>query len=56
MVWYNMVEHGMVAPAICESFLHENLIFHQFVKVFSLESFLLYSIMVWYRVRYYGVV
>ena len=29
--------------AICESFLRENLIFHQFTKVFSLESFPLYS-------------
>ena len=29
--------------AICESFLHENHIFHQFAKVFSLESFPLYS-------------
>jgi len=28
--------------AISESFLRENRIFHQFVKVFSLESFLLY--------------
>ena len=30
--------------AICESFLHENRIFCQFAKVFSLESFPLYSI------------
>ena len=30
--------------AIRESFLRENRIFHQFAKVFSLESFLLYSI------------
>ena len=28
---------------IHESFLHENLIFHQFTKVFSLKSFLLYG-------------
>ena len=30
-------------PAICKNFLCENLIFHQFVKVFSCESFPLYS-------------
>ena len=30
--------------AIRESFLHENCIYHQFVKVFSLESFPLYGI------------
>ena len=29
--------------AICESFLRENHIFHQFAKVFSLESFPLYG-------------
>ena len=40
---------GGVAPlalqkrATCESFLHENRIFHQFAKVFSLESFPLYG-------------
>ena len=34
--------------AICESFLRENRIFHQFVKVFSLESFFLYgSMLTW---------
>ena len=32
--------------AICESFLRENRIFHQFAQVFSLESFLLYGILV----------
>ena len=41
---------GGVAPlvlqkrAIHESFLRENRIFHQFAKVFSLESFPLYGI------------
>ena len=30
--------------AICKSFLRKNRIFHQFVKVFSLESFPLYGI------------
>ena len=30
--------------AICKSFLHENRIFHQFVKVFFLKSFPLYDI------------
>ena len=34
---------GAAKQAICESFLCKNRIFHQFVKVFSLESFPLYS-------------
>ena len=34
--------HGFVV--IRESFLHKNRLFHQFAKVFSLESFPLYSI------------
>ena len=35
---------GLQKRAICESFLRKNHIFHQFVKVFSLESFPLYGI------------
>ena len=41
-----------MAPAICKSFLHENFIFHQFAKVFSLKSFPLYGILVWYGINY----
>ena len=39
-VWHPLAWHKQ---AIRESFLRENHIFHQFVKVFSLESFPLYS-------------
>ena len=35
-VWHLLAQHKR---AICESFIHENHIFHQFAKVFSLESF-----------------
>ena len=39
-VWHPLAWHKR---AIRESFLHENHIFHQFTKLFSLESFPLYS-------------
>ena len=39
-VWYPL---GLQKRAICESFLHENHIFHQSAKVFSLKSFPLYG-------------
>ena len=35
---------GAAQQAFHESFLHENRLFHQFTKVFSLESFPLYGI------------
>ena len=37
----------------CKSFLHENLIFNQFVKVFSLESLSLYTWYIWYNSLYH---
>ena len=39
--WHSLARHKR---AIRESFLHENRIFHQSAKVFSLESFPLYGI------------
>ena len=39
-----VVSFGAAQQAFRESFLHENCLFHQFAKVFSLESFPLYSI------------
>ena len=43
-VWHPLAWHKQ---AIHESFLCENHIFHQFAKVFSLESFPLYGILLW---------
>ena len=40
---WGVASFGAAKASICESFLRKKLYFHQFVKVFSLESFLLYS-------------
>ena len=39
----NLAPLALQKRAICESFLRENRVFHQFAKVFSLESFPLFG-------------